>query len=89
MQSVVLRDRSKVTGDMGQRMSGRDELRRRNRRIGSVAAALVLGLWLAGDESTFVSGHALVVDGALLAGRRWADRQKLREDMRTALGVSD
>jgi NAD(P)-dependent dehydrogenase (short-subunit alcohol dehydrogenase family) len=46
-------------------------------------------LWLAGDESTFVSGHALVVDGALLAGRRWADRQKLREDMRTALGVSD
>ncbi|MGA2127548.1 MAG: glucose 1-dehydrogenase [Xanthobacteraceae bacterium] len=46
-------------------------------------------LWLASDESTFVSGHALVVDGALLAGRRWADRQKLREDMRTALGVSD
>lgn len=25
-------------------------------------------LWLASDESTFVSGHALVVDGALMAG---------------------
>lgn len=46
-------------------------------------------LWLASDESTFVSGHALVVDGALLAGRRWADRQKFREQMRAALGVSD
>jgi NAD(P)-dependent dehydrogenase (short-subunit alcohol dehydrogenase family) len=46
-------------------------------------------LWLASDESTFVSGHALVVDGALLAGRRSADRQKFREDMRVALGVSD
>jgi len=46
-------------------------------------------LWLASDESTFVSGHALVVDGALLAGRRWADRQKLREDMRAAIGVTD
>lgn len=46
-------------------------------------------LWLASDESTFVSGHALVVDGALLAGRRRADQQKFREDMRAALGVSD
>ena len=46
-------------------------------------------LWLASDESTFVSGHALVVDGALLAGRRWSDRQKFREEMRAALGVSD
>jgi NAD(P)-dependent dehydrogenase (short-subunit alcohol dehydrogenase family) len=46
-------------------------------------------LWLASDESTFVSGHALVVDGALLAGRRWSERQKFREDMRAALGVSE
>ncbi len=46
-------------------------------------------LWLASDELTFVSGHALVVDGALLAGRRWADRQIFREQMRAALGVSD
>jgi NAD(P)-dependent dehydrogenase (short-subunit alcohol dehydrogenase family) len=31
-------------------------------------------LWLASDESTFVTGHALVVDGGFLAGTRW-DRQ--------------
>lgn len=28
-------------------------------------------LWLASDDSTFVSGHALVVDGALTAGTPW------------------
>jgi NAD(P)-dependent dehydrogenase (short-subunit alcohol dehydrogenase family) len=31
-------------------------------------------LWLAGDDSTFVSGHALVVDGAMTAGRRWSQQ---------------
>jgi NAD(P)-dependent dehydrogenase (short-subunit alcohol dehydrogenase family) len=46
-------------------------------------------LWLASDESTFVSGHALVVDGALLAGRRWSERQRFRDEMRTALGIPD
>jgi NAD(P)-dependent dehydrogenase (short-subunit alcohol dehydrogenase family) len=28
-------------------------------------------LWLASDDASFVSGHALVVDGALTGGREW------------------
>ncbi|HYM32528.1 MAG TPA: glucose 1-dehydrogenase [Candidatus Cybelea sp.] len=44
-------------------------------------------LFLASDESSFVSGHALVVDGALLGGRKWSEREARGQMLRSALGA--
>lgn len=55
------------------------------RRAGQPEDIAQAALWLASDASSFVSGHELVVDGALSNGRGWSEAQAGTEMMRAAL----
>jgi len=58
------------------------------RRSGLPEDIAQAALWLASDDSTFVNGHALVVDGGLIGGRQWSEVQQRRGMLRSALGLS-
>jgi NAD(P)-dependent dehydrogenase (short-subunit alcohol dehydrogenase family) len=49
-----------------------------------IASAAV---WLASDESAFVNAHALVVDGGLVAGRRFSEAQDSWNAFRELMGL--
>ncbi len=46
-----------------------------------IAAAV---LWLAGDEASYVTGHALAVDGGLMAGRLWRKQPPFLRELHRA-----
>jgi len=45
------------------------------KRAGECADIAQAALWLASDDSTFVNGHSLVVDGGLTLGQSWSGMQ--------------
>jgi NAD(P)-dependent dehydrogenase (short-subunit alcohol dehydrogenase family) len=55
------------------------------RRSGSPEDIAKAALWLASDDSGFVNGHALVVDGGVTGGRMWSDYQKAISQLRAAM----
>jgi NAD(P)-dependent dehydrogenase (short-subunit alcohol dehydrogenase family) len=57
------------------------------RRAGLPDDIAQAALWLASDDSSFVNGHALVVDGGLIGGRMWSEVEQRRAALRAALGI--
>jgi NAD(P)-dependent dehydrogenase (short-subunit alcohol dehydrogenase family) len=44
-------------------------------------------VFLASDETTFINGHELIVDGGLVGGRMWTPQQEGLKAMRSVLGA--
>jgi len=55
------------------------------RRSGVPEDIAQAALWLASDESSFVTGHALVVDGGFMAGRQWSRQPEMMRQHRAMM----
>ena len=58
-------------------------------RAGVVDDIAKAAIFLASDDSTFINGHDLVVDGGLVGGRLWTPHQEGVKAMRQAFGVDE
>ena len=56
-------------------------------RSGDPSDIAKAALWLASDDSSFVNGYALVVDGGVTGGRMWSDYQGAIDGLRKTLGL--
>ena len=56
-------------------------------RPGSVDDVAKAALWLASDDSSFVNGQTIVIDGGVTGGRKWGDYMKGLEELSEKLGV--
>jgi NAD(P)-dependent dehydrogenase (short-subunit alcohol dehydrogenase family) len=58
-------------------------------RAGIPADIAGVAVFLASDDSSFVTAHDLVVDGGLIAGRAWSPAQAGYAAMKKAFGIED
>lgn len=56
-------------------------------RSGSVDDVAKAVLWLASDDSSFVNGQTIIIDGGVTGGRKWGDYMKDLEELGEKLGV--
>jgi NAD(P)-dependent dehydrogenase (short-subunit alcohol dehydrogenase family) len=57
------------------------------RRAGLPEDVANAALWLASDDSSFVTGHALVVDGGVSAGQMWTQQMRWIDMIESTIGV--